>query len=116
MAKQRFYMTNFHGRTRRVIDQANEIVGEYLAQGYVMTVRQLFYQFVARGRIENTQKDYKRLGKIIRDARDSGHIDWDAIEDRTREVRTHSSWNAPQDIVGDAARSFRRDLWDGQKF
>jgi hypothetical protein len=35
-----------------VVEQANTIIGEYQAQGFLLTLRQLFYQFVARGLLE----------------------------------------------------------------
>jgi hypothetical protein len=56
----------------------NTIIGEYQAQGFLLTLRHLFYQFVARGLLENLFAQYKRLGGIIRNARDTGLIDWDA--------------------------------------
>ena len=102
--------------TLAVIERANTIIEEYDAQGFVLTLRQLFYQFVARGWLENTLRSYKNLGTTVRNARDGGFIDWDAIEDRTREVRTHSSWNGPADIIGSAARSYQIDLWEEQHY
>ena len=42
----------FQGKTIFKINQANAILEEYAAQGFTMTVRQLYYQFVARGLIE----------------------------------------------------------------
>jgi hypothetical protein len=66
--------------------------------------------------LENTFKEYKRLGVIVRDARNGGLIDWDAIEDRTREVNTHSSWDSPADIIYSAASSYREALWEGQRY
>jgi hypothetical protein len=39
--------------TLNVVEQANTIIGEYRAQGFLLTLRQLFYQFVARGSLEN---------------------------------------------------------------
>jgi hypothetical protein len=99
-----------------VIEQANTIIDEYLAQGFALTLRQLFYQFVARALLENMFKQYKRLGTIVRNARDGGLIDWDALEDRTREVNTHSFWNNPAGIISAAAHSNREDLWAGQRY
>ena len=58
--------------TRPIIDQANAIIAQYLDQGLKLTLRQLFYQFVARALIENTFRNYKRLGRIVADARDGG--------------------------------------------
>jgi hypothetical protein len=59
---------------------------------------------------------YKRLGVIVRNARDGGLIDWNAIEDRTRELNTHSFWNSPSGIISTAAHSYREDLWLGQRY
>jgi hypothetical protein len=103
-------------KTRTLIDQANVIIAEYRARGFTLTLRQLFYQFVARGWIENTERQYKRLGGIVCAGRDGGHIAWDAIEDRTRAVVTPNTWETPSDIIRDAAESYREDLWTNQPY
>jgi hypothetical protein len=104
-------------KTLAVVKQANAIIEEYERRGFVLTLRQLYYQFVARGLLpENTMAQYKRLGGIIRDARNGGLIDWDAIEDRTREVNTHSSWDNPADIISTAAKRYQEDLWANQLY
>jgi len=105
-----------HAATLRVVEQANAIINEYLAQGFALTLRQLFYQFVARALLENTFKEYKRLGVIVRDARNGGLIDWDAVEDRTREVNNHTSWESPSGIIRAAAHQYREDLWATQHY
>jgi hypothetical protein len=105
-----------HTATLKVVEQANAIIGEYLAQGFALTLRQLFYQFVARALLENLFNEYKRLGRIVRDARDGGLVDWDAIEDRTREVNTHTFWTNPAGIISAAAHQYREDLWAGQRY
>jgi hypothetical protein len=98
------------------IAKANEIIAEYREQGYSLTLRQLYYQFVARGLIPNEQSEYKRLGDIISDGRRLGLIDWEAIEDRTRNLRSLSTWESPADIVATAAQSFRVDAWKSQRW
>ena len=45
-----------------------------------------------------------------------GSFDWDAIEDRTREVNTHTFWDNPADIISTAAHSYREDLWADQRY
>jgi len=105
---------NFTKKTLAVIHQAEGIIQEYQAEGFSLTLRQVYYQFVARGFISNTDRDYKRLGNIISDARRAGIIDWDAIEDRTRYLRSVSSWDSPQSILGAAKESYHRDLWESQ--
>lgn len=105
---------NFHDDTQDVIAAANAICEEYAQQGYDLTLRQLYYQFVARGLINNTQKDYNRLGRIINDARMAGELDWDYIVDRTRNLVGNSHWETPSDILRSAAASYNLDKWEDQ--
>jgi hypothetical protein len=60
---------------------------EYQTKGFTLTLRQLFYQFVSRGWIDNTQRQYKKLGDDVSAGRLNGKISWLAIEDRTRQVK-----------------------------
>jgi hypothetical protein len=103
-------------RARAIIEQANGIIEGYLSQGFKLTLRQLFYQFGSRDLLENMVPNYKLLGRVLRNARDGGLVDWDAIEDRTREVNTHSSWESPSDIIFSAAHSYREDPWAEQQY
>lgn len=94
-----------------VIRNANRICADLQARGYDLTLRQLYYQFVARGLIPNTQQSYKRLGDVVNKARMAGLMDWDYIVDRTRNLQSISHWNDPAAIVRSAARSFAIDKW-----
>jgi hypothetical protein len=116
MACEAFIEYRPQAATRQIIDQANAIIAEYLDQGLKLTLRQLFYQFVARALLENVFRNYKRLGWIVASARDGGLIDWDAMEDRTREVHTHSAWDDPADVIRSAAYSYMEDLWRNQRY
>jgi hypothetical protein len=99
---------------RNIIAQANAICAEYAAQGYDLTLRQLFYQFVSRDIIRNSQNEYSRLGDIVGDARMAGMLDWDYITDRTRNLVSNNHWDTPNSIMRGAARSFMLDRWDTQ--
>ncbi|MBN1345992.1 MAG: hypothetical protein JXQ73_25110 [Phycisphaerae bacterium] len=109
-----FIDKSFSASTLQIITLADAIIQEYLDQGFRLTLRQLYYQFVARDLIPNRQQEYKRLGSIINDARLSGDIDWDAIEDRGRNLQRVSTWDGPDDIVRSAAEQFKLDLWSTQ--
>jgi len=106
---------NFRESTIEIIDCANRIIVEYQVDGYDLTLRQLYYQFVSRGIIANSQKEYSRLGDIISNARLAGHIDWEAIKDRTRAVVENSHWEGPAEILESAAYSFKLDTRRDQK-
>jgi hypothetical protein len=99
-----------------MIELANQIIEEYKAQGYVLTLRQLFYQFVSRGHFSNTKKDYDRLSRNIVNGRLAGLIDWLAIEDRTRWVRFNSHWDSPREILDACAEHFAVDMWENQAY
>lgn len=115
MPKIRYIERTFNPKTLATIQQANEIIIAYQAQGYQLTLRQLYYQFVARDLIPNKQKEYKRLGSVINDGRLAGLIDWNAIEDRTRNLETQSHWGSPGGIIHAAADSYKLDRWEEQE-
>lgn len=106
----------FRSDSLAIIDKADEIINEFIEKGYDLTLRQLYYQFVARGIIENTEKSYKRLGGILNDARLVGMIDWTSIVDRTRFIRDNSHWTSPQSILQSAYDSYRIDKWSNQPY
>lgn len=102
---------SFAKATRAIIDSANAIIDEYSKQGYDLTLRQLYYQFVARGLLVNNIANYQKLGNIINDARLAGMVNWNAIIDRTRNLATLAHWSSPQSIVESCAYQYRVDKW-----
>lgn len=105
-----------HKKTEMTIAQANAIIAEYAADGYGLTLRQLYYQFVARGFIPNSLKEYKKLGEAINTGRLIGMIDWESIEDRTRNLEGNPHWERPKDILQSAHDSFAYDKWKDQPY
>ncbi|RVD42852.1 hypothetical protein EN742_06450, partial [Mesorhizobium sp. M4A.F.Ca.ET.020.02.1.1] len=116
MAREQFIDKVFRGSTLRIIEKANEIIAEYQAMGYSLTLRQLYYQFVARALIPNKQSEYKRLGDIVNNARLAGLTDWSAIEDRTRNVRSSPMWSSPQSILDAVAEQYKENPWEDQRY
>lgn len=116
MPKICYQSFNFREGTLEIIKQAIEIIETYHKQGYDLSLRQLFYQFVSRALIPNTERSYKRLGTILNDARLAGLVDWDSITDRTRSVKSNSHWTSPSDIVEASANQYRIDKWEGQGY
>lgn len=107
---------NFAPATLDIIAKADAICREYAAQGYTLSLRQLYYQFVARGFIPNKQTEYKRLGGIVGDARLAGKLDWDWLEDRGREVEELNHWRSPEEILRAVADQYRTDRWARQEY
>lgn len=116
MARETFVPYAPAFKTRSLVRFANEIVDRYRRAGYVLTVRQIYYQFVKANRIPNNLNSYKQLADVLNKARLGGLIDWDMIEDRTRNLERMPMWDTPEDILSGAARQYREDPWRNQKF
>jgi len=104
----------FRPETVATIDLANEIIEEYELDGYSLTLRQLYYQFVARGLIENTVQAYNKLGTVVNNGRMAGLISWAAIEDRTRNAQV---WQTETDVASSLKRvadGYALDPWKDQ--
>lgn len=107
---------NFRKEALDTIVQANKIMESYAAKGFSMTLRQVYYQFVAKGLIANTDQSYDRLGGLLSDARLAGLVSWDHLEDRDRNLMGLSHYTTPQAMIRmkcDPAE-YRRDLWAEQ--
>ncbi len=112
--REKFKDLKFLTKTLGIIDLCNAIVSDLASQGYSLTLRQLYYALVSRDVIPNNILEYNRLGSILNDARLAGLMDWNAIEDRTRNLRGVPHWNKPSEVIQSAADSFRINKWERQ--
>jgi hypothetical protein len=103
------------GATMEMVVKAEEICREWGRQGYDLTLRQLYYQFVSRDLIPNTFQSYKRLGGIVDQARLAGLLDWSYIVDRTRNVYgTDGMDTTPEDAIEATAGGYSLPRWKDQ--
>lgn len=113
---------NYRDQAQGMIAKANAIIHEYMDQGLTITLRQLYYQFVAQDLLPgswadkrtgstNNERSYKNLGSMITKARMSGHLPWNGMEDRTRRSNNFNSWETPAEIIAETARSFTTPKW-----
>jgi hypothetical protein len=118
---------NFADWKLAMIEQVNSIITDYKAQGYNLTLRQVYYQFVSRDWLPdrwadkatgstNNERSYENLGSLISTGRMAGMISWDAIEDRTRELTSNGHWDDPSSIMGAVAQQYAVDKWDDQPY
>lgn len=114
MPKQKYVDIKFRDKSLELIQLVNSVIAEYEAQGYELTLRQVYYQLVARGYIPNNERSYKNLGNLINDGRLAGLIDWFAIVDRTRYIRNNSHWESPESVIESAKYSYMLDRWEQQ--
>ncbi len=114
--KEAFINKGFKADSLATVATLNDILEEYRRQNFRLSLRQLYYQMVARDYIENSQRSYKNLGNLVSNARQAGLIDWEMIEDRNRETNTPAHWESPAQIVKAAAHQFRIDKWEDQPY
>lgn len=107
----------FAAKSLKLIEKANEIIADFQSQGYTLTLRQLYYQFITINYFSNSEQSYNRLGETISNARLAGLVSWDAIEDKTRFVRGKDHWNGEDghfDFMRDSKKWFNIDMWENQ--
>lgn len=133
MAREKFISKRFSEESEQIIDLVDTVFTEYDADGYDVTLRQVYYVFIAKNWFpeswidveynrkeglpldtKNTVKNYKRFGDLVGDARLAGLLDWDVMKDRGRELVVNPHWDSPADMVRAAAEQFRLDCWEDQ--
>lgn len=124
------------GERLRMVQIADEIAQEFAADGYNLTLRQMYYQFVANDLFpdertyrqvgnnkwvrdpegtKNAEPNYKWLGDIINDARMAGYLDWENLVDRTREEAGGTgSMEDPSEVIDPLY--YWTDKWVGQEY
>lgn len=115
--REQFIEKGFRADSLAIIAQAEQIAANYASQGYSLTLRQLYYQFVSRDLIANKPTEYKRLGSIINDARLAGLLDWSYLEDRGRNVEGgFGGFGSPGQFLDTYADGYSEPIWVGQQY
>jgi hypothetical protein len=123
----------FERGTKAIIDKANQFIEEYRQMGYILTVRQLYYRFIAKDAFpnswidrmynirngldpdtKNTPKNYKRLIPIISHGREGGLINWNAFEDRNRTLYGTNPVEDPDGLTEGIEYRLILDCWRDQ--
>lgn len=99
-----------HKKTTAIIEKAHEILAEHNP----MTLRQVYYQLVARQIVENSKGSYDSVGRMLVMARKDKIIPWDWIEDRLRIPRKVNMWDDLPAFAETAINAYRRNVWANQ--
>jgi hypothetical protein len=109
-----YQTSHVNKRARRTKDQTvalRELLHTVLAEHHPMTVRQAYYQLVARQAIDNNRGQYQAISNLLVDMRKAGIVPWAWIEDRNRRPRHVAMWDDLADFGRTVLRSYRRDVW-----
>lgn len=97
-----------------MLETINDILEEYKNDGYVLTLRQLYYQLVSKDIIPNNDKEYAKLSNILKKGRMAGIVDWSAIEDRVRVPKLPYWVKGVKEAIKDTIEQYRINRMDGQ--
>ncbi len=74
-------------------------------------VRFVYYRAVSLGLYPKTEAGYNRVQNDLMVLRNDGSIPWSSIVDSSRWMRKPETWGSLDEMLADAAASYRRDLW-----
>lgn len=100
---------------RIMLERINTILEEYRNDGYVLTLRQLYYQLVSKDIIPNNDREYAKLSNILKKGRMAGIVDWSAIEDRVRVPKLPYWVRDVQHAIQDTIEQYRINRMQGQQ-
>lgn len=107
--------------TELQVDKLNRVkeILEDLQDYKPLTLRQVYYQLVGKGFIENNRSQYGMLSGLLKWARLEGRVSWDDIEDRVRALHDLTGYDRPETFIEDELAVFlsgyRRDLLQTQE-
>lgn len=101
------------------LSRIEAVMAEYSER---MTIRQIYYRLVADYGYENSLQSYKRIVALLDKARLDGTMDYEAIEDRSRQIDEHHpyQWEATEYLddclrtVYNADSNFKLPKWKDQ--
>lgn len=101
-------------RTREEMDALREAAYEVLSEENPMTVRQVYYQLVARQLIDNNRGQYQAVSDMLVQLRQDGVVPWEWVEDRNRRPRAVQMYDDLDDFISIVRRAYRRNVWQDQ--
>jgi len=96
--------------TTELVERAKRI----LSAEQPMTIRQLFYRLVSIEALENSITDYKKLSRVMTNARESGQISYEWIVDRSRPTYAPTVFDNLKDGLKTLRNCYRKDYWQYQ--
>lgn len=102
------------------LDKLNKVLAilEELRDYKPLTLRQVYYQLVGKGYIENKVSQYGMLSGLLKHTRIDGYISWDDIEDRVRTYHNLTGWISSERYIKASLEQFltgyQRDLLQSQ--
>lgn len=91
-----------------------DVTEDFAAQGYKLTLRQLYYQLVGKNLIPNHMTVYKKLGRVKDALAYGGVLDWATFEDRNRKPSVAYTEISPKEALKNTLAYYNLDKQAGQ--
>lgn len=101
-------------RTRAELADVDAAIIAAVELEHPITLRGVFYRVVSAGAVEKTEHGYRLTGRELLKLRRDGVIRYDWITDGTRWINKPDSYKDLDQMLEDAAASYRRALWRNQ--
>jgi hypothetical protein len=98
-------------RTNAELADIDDAIIEAVAADAPVTLRGVFYRVVSAGAIDKTELGYRTVGRELLKLRRDGRVSYADITDGTRWINKPTTWNDLDQMLEDAAASYRRALW-----
>ena len=99
-------------RTKAAMDVIRWGLEDIVAEGYPMSVRQVYYAATVRGFIDKTEAEYKTVVRLLGEMRRDGTIPYQRLADATRWMRKPATFSSAAAALQHTAKTYRRALWD----
>ncbi len=93
------------------MEYRKQVLLDIVADAAPTGVRFAYYRAVSKGLVPKTDNGYKMVQRALMDLRGSGAMPWTHIVDSSRWMRKPETWSSLDEMLADAAASYRRDLW-----
>jgi hypothetical protein len=101
-------------RSNSELDLINAAIVHAIEADAPVTLRGVYYRVVSMGAVEKTEAGYRLTGRQLLKLRRAGVVAYSDITDGTRWITKPDTWNSLDQMLGDAAASYRRALWHDQ--
>jgi hypothetical protein len=106
---------NRQRRTKAELAAVDDAIVEAAREDHPVSLRGVYYRVVSAGVVEKTKFGYRLVGRELLKLRRSGVVPYSWITDGTRWVTRPTTWGDLDEMLEDAASSYRRALWHGQE-
>lgn len=101
-------------RTNMELEALDDAIIEAVTLEHPVTLRGVYYRVVSAGAVDKTEAGYRLIGRQLLKLRRSGAVPYSWITDGTRWITKPETHDSVEQMLADAAASYRRALWHDQ--